>query len=549
MSPGTTEGRRQTRLQGLLTQAARRQRVSAVSACAWDFWWILASVFLLLLLVSRLLGIIPPWFSVKTLIAMPAGALLLALVFYKRPARVDAARLLDQRLATKDLFLTASLIDTSLGAYQSLVLDQAEHRAAAVKPSDMPRWRWERRAASAAGSLAALCLAVLYVPQLDPFGRQEQRRQRAQQQESLRETVKATALRAALLEQKAPNVQADQIAQAVAELQKTFNMAKPEEKLLTFNRLNEQQKILGQLWRQANEERLKDAMNRAPTLQSFGLHDPSKVQQWKNDLEKGETASVNKELGELKDLARKLGDTSDSVRQEEMRQELMDRLKGLQDALGQQTNSQPIDAALQRAMEQLQMASLKGLSADALKALTSSLDLTAEELRELAKAMSELKNLEEALKALQSAKRLHGVKPIDGMVCKSCTNCGDYAALFNAQYAACAGGNLYGDAPGVGMGPGLGVGPRPHGDENATTGYHAQQSTSDMQPGKMLLSWKTREVSESGKAREDFRQAVETVRQQAGEAILKEQIPSGYHAAIKTYFDSLQHEPPEPAKP
>ena len=536
-------------LAALLKRVARRQRVASVVERLWRFWLFAAGAYLLLLLLSRMLGLIPPWFTAGSIAGVPLLALLLALAFHRRASPLEAARLVDARTSSKDLFLTASTLERSLGDYQGLVLEEAERRAATVKPAQILRWEWRRGAAWGAGSLAVLCLGVLLLPQLDPFGRQQERKRVSAQQALLKEGIKATALRAVMLAA-AVEVRTNPIAQAVAELQKTFNMAKPEEKPATFARLNEEQKILGELWRKASEEKLRDTLNRALGLQNFGMNDPAKAQQWKSDLDKGDLRSVKKELNELKEQARQLGKTTDPVRQEELRQELANRLQALQEALAQQMNSGQLDSALQRALEQLGMSNQKGLTSEALKGLAASLDLSAEELKRLAQDLQDLKNLEDAMKALQSAKRLHGLKALDGKLCRDCKTPGEYAALFEALYAAAGGrGAARAGVPGMGMGEGQGIGPRPHGDDSAATDFTPRQAPSTFQPGQVLLSWKQREVSDPGHAREEFRQAVQAVRQEASEAVLEEQIPSSYHTAIKTYFDTLNDEAAKPDHP
>ena len=57
--------------------------------------------------------------------------------------------------------------------------------------------------------------------------------------------------------------------------------------------------------------------------------------------------------------------------------------------------------------------------------------------------------------------------------------------------------------------------------------------------GKMLLEWKTRDVGESGERADQFREAVRGVKQGVSEALQAEQVPPGYHDAIKKYFDTL----------
>ena len=470
----------------------------------------------------------------------------------KASALVMATRLVDSQLQTKDLFLTAATIESTLGAYQDLVLAQAEQRVAGVRLSQIVRCDWPRALITTAGCLVVLASAVLFLPQLDPFGRQEKHLQRARQQERLRELSQTTAMRVALLEQKTANAQTDPARQAVLELENIFRQAKPEARSNTFARLNDQQKVLGELWRQANAEKLRQAGNTG-AAQNFGQRDPVKAEQWKKELEKGDTASVERELKALQAMAAKLGQTTDGVGKEELRQELMNRMRDLQEALAQQANAPELNAALQRAMEQLQMACENGQGREAQKGLNESLSLTAAEVQQLAKTFADAKTLEEALQALQSAKRLNNMKPLDGQQCVSCKGLGDYTALFDQLYqAACAGqgSGTQPGPPGMGNGPGQGVGPRPHGDDTAQTTFKPEQSSSEYQPGKILLAWKAKGLSDSGQASKDYRQAVTAARQDASEALLKEQIPSAYHTAIKTYFDTLQRDAePVPAKP
>jgi chemotaxis protein histidine kinase CheA len=493
------------------------------------------------LLVSRLLGLLPNWFTPLTLAVFPAGALVLAWIFYHRTGVTDAARLADAQMGTHDLFLTASQIEHSLGAYQELVLKDAEQRAAQVLPQKVAPYHWQRDTFRICAALAVLSLGVFVLPQCDPFRLHQGQRQLAEQRERMREISKATDVRAALLEQKRAGEQTDAVKQAVASLEKTFQDAKPNDKAGTLARLNEQQKVLGQLWKQTSEEKLKSALNLPPSTQGFGLADPAKSEQLRNDLQKGDVSSANKELDDLKQKAQELAATQDPVAREKLRQELMDQLQNLKDTLDQQLSSQAVDTDLQRALEQLAMSNVPALSGESLKGMSDSLKLTQEELQQLANAMADMKNLEEALKALQLAKTLHNLKPLDGQ---------DFAKLGDlAAYAAFCEGQCKSLTPGMGMGPGSGIGPRPYGDDNAASGFQPEKSASLLQPGRMLMEWKTREVSEAGPANEDYLRAVQDVRQQASEAVVQEQIPPGYQAAIKQYFDTLHNDSSANAQP
>jgi hypothetical protein len=350
----------------------------------------------------------------------------------------------------------------------------------------------------------------------------------------LRELSKATEVRAALLAQKSAGEYTEAVKEAVANLEKVFQGAKPNDKAGTQLKLSEQQKVFGQLWKQASEERLKNALNLPPPSQSFGLTDPTKAEQMRNDLAKGDMSSANKELEELKQKVDQLAASKDPVEQEKLRQELMDRLHNLKDTLAQQMNSQAMDAALQRALEQLAMSNAKECTGDACKGLSDSLNLTKDELQRLSQALADMRKLEDALKACQSGKMLNNMQGLNG---QEFIKLGDLAA-----YAAYCNGKCNSLVAGMGLGQGLGIGPRPYGDESLTNGFKPEKSISQVQPGRMLMEWKQREVSEAGPAREEYLRAVQDVRQQASEAVVEEQIPPGYQAAIKKYFDTLPND-------
>ena len=92
---------------------------------------------------------------------------------------------------------------------------------------------------------------------------------------------------------------------------------------------------------------------------------------------------------------------------------------------------------------------------------------------------------------------------------------------------------------GLGMkGPGKGEGGQAPEKEDADTGFTPEQARSALTAGKMLLKWKERGLSDPGKAREEYLRNVEKIKQGVSEAILHEQIPPGYHEAIKKYFDT-----------
>ncbi len=64
--------------------------------------------------------------------------------------------------------------------------------------------------------------------------------------------------------------------------------------------------------------------------------------------------------------------------------------------------------------------------------------------------------------------------------------------------------------------------------------------------GKVLLSLKTKGLSDRGDAVKDYRKLIRTVKQGVSQAIDQEQIPPGYYDGIKKYFDNIEETRPEP---
>src|ERR1035438_8820828 len=105
-------------VQQFLRRVSRRQKIVSL-AREWRLFLLIAlSFYASALLASRLFGLLPAWFTPVTLAVFPASALALAWIFYHRTDVTDAARLADAQMGTHDLFLTASMIEHSLGAYQ-----------------------------------------------------------------------------------------------------------------------------------------------------------------------------------------------------------------------------------------------------------------------------------------------------------------------------------------------------------------------------------------------------------------------------------------------
>lgn len=517
------------RTQRLVAQVARRQQIAAFGdRLRWGMLGA-SALYIVLLLVARLLALLPNWFTPMSLLVFPATAFLFALFFVRRIPAKQTARLIDERTGSKELFLTAAMIEQSPGDFQPIVLQQAEARAAELEPWKVMPFCWQRglRDVACAGALAAV--ATLFLPQLDPFKKDEARRKTAKQEERLNETRKITALRATQI---AETPKSEQVEKALAALEKTFQAAKPKEREANLAKLGEHQKELGELWRKASNEIPKQTFEK--NAQGFGQTDAKKAEQFREELKKGETTAIQKEMKELATEMQKLAAMPESAEKRAQREQLQQKLNALAEGLKQQLNSPSLDAALQRAMEQLDLSKLDQLSQKSLDAAQESMQLSAEELEKLAQSMKDQKALEDALKNLQMAKQLADAQQLDGEASKDCKSMADYAELYASMVGAKGPG-------GQGMGPGgnPAAGGKAPEDDSLTSAFKPEKEPSKFAGGKTLLEWKTKEVGETGARAEDYRDAVRDVKQRVSEAIAAEQVPPGYHSAIQKYFDSL----------
>ncbi|MGD1000621.1 MAG: hypothetical protein ABSA67_07970 [Candidatus Brocadiia bacterium] len=524
----------------LLRRVSARQRLAEIARRLHFFLLILAALYAVLLCCARLLAILPNRFTPVTLLAPLVLAPVLALIFSRRPSAAEAARLVDARMGTKDLFLTALLIEPALGEFKPLVLREAEERAGSIRAAEVAPLRWKRGFRNLALAMAALTAGVLFLPQLDPFGREQARQRVLNRQKQLEESRKEVALRSALLKRQPLDAElSKEVGQQLAELKTAFNAMKPPDKQANLAVLNLEQKNLTDLWRQAGERKLKEAFDRTPPAQQFG-GGPPKLAEWKEQLERGDARKLNKELEELKDLAQKLAEMPQNDDADKLREQMKERMTALADFMARDLNSLPANAALNRALDQLAEAGAAGLSADALKGLQESLKLTELEVASLAQNIRDLKALEEALRALQLAKRLNDAGELDGEAGKALQGMEDYAALY---------AELLERAQEVGMGTegeGLAASARPE-DDSVKSDFKSEQSRSALTAGKILLQWKTQGMSDVGSTEENYKEKVSEVKQGVSEAILQEQVPPGYHEAIRKYFETVGEDVAKPS--
>ena len=523
------------RTQRLLERVGVRSFCTALASRFRRAWLAAIGAALLVVMVARLLALIPEQAMFAALGALALGVLLFPLLTARRPKPPQVARLVDERTASKELFLTATLVEGSPDDFQSIVVQEAEERAGAIEPQRVVPFRWQNGTRDIFGSAAILAVAVLWLPQLDPFKRQEERDKLGKQQEQLEKAKKATAIRAEQIKED-DNRQSEKVQQALAALEKTFKEAKPLEKELNLKRLTERQKELGELWRQAATQQRNDALEKSG--QQFGAVNPERANQWREELKKGDLSGIKKEMLAIKEEMKRLAAMPESAEKRGAQEQLAQRLNSLADGLKQTANSPQLQAALQRALQQLDLSKLKHLSKESLEAAQESMNLSEQELEQLAQSLADLQNLEDALKNLQMARQLAGECKLDGEACKECEGQGDYAALYAKLL-----NNRAGSGPGMGPNPGQGAGGKAPENDDAETDFKKEKSPTQLSGGKMLLQWKVNEVGPTGARVEEYRDAIREVKQGVSEAITNEQVPPGYHETIQKYFDTLAEQP------
>lgn len=527
------------RTQRLLDRVGVRFFFSTLASCFHRAWVTAVCAALLLVAVARLLALVPEQAVFVALGVLALGTLLFPLLTTRRPKPPQVARLVDERTNSKELFLTAALIEQSRGDFQSIVIQQAEERATGIEPQRVVPFRWQRGTRDIFGSAAILAVALLWLPQLDPFKRQEERNKLAKQQEQLEKAKKATSIRAEQIKD-GDNRDSEHVKQALAALEKTFKEAKPLDKELNLKKLAERQKELGELWRQAASQQRNDAFEKG--AQQFGAVNPQRANQWREDLKKGDLSSMKKEMQGIREEMKRIAAMPESAEKRGAQEQLAQRLNSLADGLKQTANSPQLQAALQRAQQQLDLSKLSELSKESLEAAQQSMNLSEQELQQLAQSLQDLQNLEDALKNLQMARQLASQCKLDGEACKECQGQSDYAALYAKLL-----NNPAGFGPGMGPNPGQGAGGKAPENDEADTDFKKEKSPTQLSGGKMLLQWKVNEVGPTGARAEEYRDAIRQVKQGVSEAIANEQVPPGYHETIQKYFDTLAEQQPASA--
>jgi hypothetical protein len=511
------------------------------------------------LLGARLLAAIPsPWFTPLNLACAIAGATVIAAAFCRRPSRVETARAVDHAAGSKELFLSVATPAAPGSTYHPIVVEQAETKAAVLKPAALLPWHPARGLRDMAIVAAAIAAAYLWLPQLDPFDREAARQEVAKRERRLEETKQITVARKEQLAEKSQAL-TEQVEAALAKLDQTLKQAKPTEKEVTAKKLNEEAQDFSELWKRVSDQLPKNAGEQwEKAAQAFGdAKQQEAIKEMISQLKKGDANSLKEALQKLQEQMKEIAKQPAGAEQRKQLEALAREVAKLGNQLKEQLGDKGVNEALQRALEQMDMAQLKELAKDALDAANESLQLSQQELEKMAEMFKNMENVQDALKNLQAAKQLNEQGKLDGKDAQAAgaESQGDYEKLFEKLMAERGGGQPgeggqggQGNQPGQGRSgnaPGVGQGGTVGEDPNAKTATKEEKAKTQLGAGKLLMQWKEEGIGEIGNRQGDYQAAVRAVKEGVSEAIRNEQVPPGYHSAIQRYFDRLPTETPK----
>ena len=250
-------------LSDLMVRVARRLRVESGIRRFLPALWAAAGVYALLLILGRVLGLLAVELVPLSVLAVPAVAGGIAVLVSRRSRSAEIARRIDAACGGKDLFLTASMLEGSLGEYQPVVLAQAEVRSTTVRPWAVVPYHFAPAARAAGIATVALLAGVVLLPLMDPFGKAKARARAAERREGIASARKDLQIKIEKVEKGDPKAENSKpIEQALKDLEKQLNEMKPVETKANLAKISMDQKALSELWKRLSEEKLKNMEER-----------------------------------------------------------------------------------------------------------------------------------------------------------------------------------------------------------------------------------------------------------------------------------------------
>ena len=525
----------ESQLKKKLQQIAMRSKLKSAASIFYQSSIALFCIYFSLLILCRLFSIIPDFFNLLTTLIPFAIAAIISVLFHKTPANSVCAKLADKTHNKKDLFSTAASIEHAYGEFSPIVLKNAEEQSHNIDPKKVVNINFSRQIRNLIILLLLVAAASFFLPHFDLLGKDRAKQKEKENKQTLAKSVKSVKERINILQKKSTSKNSPEVEKILADIKDQFKSMKKSQKAANQEKLRQIQHNLSQIWNKRQKEKLRDQLQTNLQKQSFGMLD-KKEQTWQKELHKNNFNSLKKEIEDIKKLAQKISEMSDSKEKKSMQKELDKKMKKLSDFMASQLGSKSAQAALNDAIKQFKMSNLQGLNKDAMNAMQDSMQLLKRELDHLNQMTNDISQLEMAMEAAQLAKQLNQLGKMQNAEQGGVESIEDYADFYKKMMSASKQGNNKGK-PGDPVG---GEGAPPKENKDAETATKKEVSKSQLQPGKILMKWNTKGMGKTGKAKEEYLNSVEEVKQSVSEAILREQIPPGYHKSIQKYFDNLE---------
>ena len=573
-----------------LTDAVNRRMVIAAYLAAWlRGMYVLGGVVIIALIGQRCFGLAREVAPMELVIGTLVLAALIAVIVVRKPTSLEAARRIDDCCGARDLFLTLAQLESSSGAWQPVIAEQAGARAAELRSSAIVPWCWQRPLARSVAAVAVFVSTALFLPQFDLFGTVDSASAAVAVRRDLQDSRRETTNRLAELSARRESAQSStEFDRSLAELAAELRRLTTDRSASGLKDLDARQRAIEAQWREARSgDEVARVLEQAQTTQLFGAGD-QRSRQWVEELADGETRSIDEAFDSLGSDLEKLASASDGAGRQQLEKQVSQAMAELQRFAGNQLQSQPMEAAMERAMSQLDSSQLDSdLQAESTEAAKDSLELAQAELHEIANDAAQLASLEQALNAIQSAKQLAqqgAPQPSDGIDRYEASIqefVEQYADLQgeagqpqpgndsppseegkagpSGQQVASSGGQSDSDLPGKASstksqgtangseGKSSGDGPgRAAVRENqlAKTTFRDARESAVLDAGRRLMAMRRQGVSDTGESLQEYRELVRSLQKRVGTAIEVEEIPAGYVSGIRSYFDSLDQESP-----
>lgn len=318
-----------------------------------------------LLLLSWLLAVPTGGWGFWMVTAAVAISLVVCALTVSRPTLTETARFLDRVARTQDLFLTTLQLETAAGQFQALVIARAEQTAANIRAADIAPIHWQAAAQQGTLLVGIMGLALWWVPVVRPAAINSTVQAGAAQSPAgadlLAQSIRETTERLRTLQQiSKPDPAHAGNEQALGSLKRTLDDLWGKTIAENRERLAIQQALLESLWRQGNQQRLKLQMSETAEAVVIGKIPDPQMKIWDEELQAGKLTTLEQYLRALHEQLQVFENSADTKAQASAREQVQARLSVLQEFARQRTQSQPLQASVQRLLYQVQAAPQTG---------------------------------------------------------------------------------------------------------------------------------------------------------------------------------------------